>query len=180
MDSETPARYGARNTTCLPMILRGSWTACGSRSVRFTYSSTPTFGGSSAEPLNRCLNYDNKEAGAPLAKTLEMGQSRPWPDALEALTGQRQMDATAIRHYFAPLEKWLEEQNQGKAVGWYKAETRWQEAIRCCGGRLYLLRKNHPMLSMLIMTALTGVMPTLLFMSATVKNPGRARVRTCG
>ncbi len=70
------------------------------------------------EPLNRCSIYDNKEAGARLAKVLEMGQSRPWPDALEALTGQRQMDATAIRDYFAPLERWLKEQNQGKPVGW--------------------------------------------------------------
>jgi peptidyl-dipeptidase A len=71
-----------------------------------------------SEPLNRCSIYDNKEAGARLAKMLEMGQSRPWPDALEALTGQRQMDATAIRDYFAPLEKWLEEQNRGKPLGW--------------------------------------------------------------
>jgi len=70
------------------------------------------------EPLNRCSIYDNKEAGARLTKMLAMGQSRPWPEALEALTGQRQMDATAIRDYFAPLEKWLEEQNQGKPVGW--------------------------------------------------------------
>ena len=70
------------------------------------------------EPLNRCSIYDNQEAGARLAKMLEMGQSRPWPDALEVMTGQRQMDATAIRDYFAPLEKWLEEQNQGKPVGW--------------------------------------------------------------
>jgi peptidyl-dipeptidase A len=70
------------------------------------------------EPLNRCSIYDNQEAGARLAKMLEMGQSRPWPDALEALTGQREMDATAIRDYFAPLEKWLEEQNRGKPVGW--------------------------------------------------------------
>jgi peptidyl-dipeptidase A len=71
-----------------------------------------------SDPLNRCSIYDNKEAGARLARMLEMGQSRPWPEALEALTGQRQMDATAIRDYFAPLEKWLEEQNQGKPVGW--------------------------------------------------------------
>ncbi|MGA2984572.1 MAG: M2 family metallopeptidase [Terriglobia bacterium] len=70
------------------------------------------------EPLNRCSIFENKEAGARLAKMLEMGESRPWPDALEALTGQRQMDATAIRDYFAPLEKWLEEQNRGKPVGW--------------------------------------------------------------
>jgi len=49
---------------------------------------------------------------------LAMGQSRPWPDALEALTGQRQMDATAILDYFAPLKKWLDEQNAGHQVGW--------------------------------------------------------------
>ena len=49
---------------------------------------------------------------------LAMGVSEPWPKALEALTGQKQMDATAIRDYFAPLQKWLDEQNRGKPVGW--------------------------------------------------------------
>jgi peptidyl-dipeptidase A len=39
-----------------------------------------------------------------------MGASRPWPDALEALTGQRQMDADAMAEYFAPLMKWLDDQ----------------------------------------------------------------------
>ncbi len=71
-----------------------------------------------AGPLNRCSIYDNKEAGKRLNAMLEMGMSRPWPDALEALTAQRQMDATAIRDYFAPLQKWLDEQNKGKPVGW--------------------------------------------------------------
>jgi peptidyl-dipeptidase A len=69
-------------------------------------------------PLNRCSIYGNEAAGQRLRGTLAMGQSRPWPDALEALTGQRQMDATAIRDYFAPLQKWLDEQNKGKPVGW--------------------------------------------------------------
>ncbi len=69
-------------------------------------------------PLNRCSIYDSKEAGRRLQAMLEMGQSRPWPDALQTLTGQRQMDATAIRDYFAPLEEWLNEQNKGKPVGW--------------------------------------------------------------
>ena len=69
-------------------------------------------------PLNRCSIYGNKEAGKRLADMLSMGCSRPWPDALEALTGQRQMDATAILDYFAPLQKWLDEQNKGKPVGW--------------------------------------------------------------
>ena len=49
---------------------------------------------------------------------LAMGASKPWPDALEALTGQREMDATAIVDYFAPLMDWLEEQNEGRSCGW--------------------------------------------------------------
>jgi peptidyl-dipeptidase A len=69
-------------------------------------------------PLNRCSIYGDREAGKRLNAMLSMGASRPWPDALAALTGQRQMDATAIRDYFAPLQKWLDEQNKGKPTGW--------------------------------------------------------------
>ena len=69
-------------------------------------------------PLNRCSIYGSKEAGDRLNKMLEVGLSRPWPDALKVGTGQSQMDATAIRDYFAPLQKWLDEQNKGKPVGW--------------------------------------------------------------
>ncbi len=60
-------------------------------------------------PLHTCSVYGNKEVGERLAQMLAMGQSRPWPDALEALTGEREMDATAILDYFAPLDAWLEE-----------------------------------------------------------------------
>ncbi len=69
-------------------------------------------------PLHRCSIYGSQEAGKRLIDMLEMGQSRPWPDALQALTGKREMDATAIVDYFAPLKKWLDEQNQGKPIGW--------------------------------------------------------------
>ena len=69
-------------------------------------------------PLNRCTFYGSKEAGAKFNKMLAMGQSKPWPDALEVLTGGRQIDASAILEYFAPLQKWLDEQNKGKKVGW--------------------------------------------------------------
>ena len=69
-------------------------------------------------PLNRCSIYGNLEAGKRLNAMLEMGASRPWQDALYTLTGQRQMDATAIRDYFAPLQAWLDEQNRGKPAGW--------------------------------------------------------------
>jgi peptidyl-dipeptidase A len=69
-------------------------------------------------PLNRCTFYGSKEAGAKFNKMLAMGQSKPWPDALEALTGERQTDAGALLEYFAPLKQWLDEQNKGKKVGW--------------------------------------------------------------
>jgi peptidyl-dipeptidase A len=69
-------------------------------------------------PLNRCTFFGSKEAGAKLNKMLEMGQSKPWPDAMEALTGQREADASAIIEYFAPLKKWLDEQNKGMKTGW--------------------------------------------------------------
>ena len=69
-------------------------------------------------PLHHCSIYDNAEAGARLKAMLEMGASRPWPDALEAISGQREMDATAIVDYFAPLMSWLEQQNRGRSCGW--------------------------------------------------------------
>jgi peptidyl-dipeptidase A len=69
-------------------------------------------------PLNRCSIYGNGEAGARLNEMMEMGRSRPWPDALEVITGQREMDATAILDYFAPLKTWLDEQNAGRSCGW--------------------------------------------------------------
>jgi peptidyl-dipeptidase A len=69
-------------------------------------------------PLHRCSVYGNAAVGERLRKALALGASRPWPDALEALTGQRQMDATAIADYFAPLKAWLDEQNRGRTSGW--------------------------------------------------------------
>ena len=64
-------------------------------------------------PLHRCSIYGNKKAGAKLQDVLAMGKSRPWPEALKALTGEDKMDATAILDYFAPLKTWLDEQNNG-------------------------------------------------------------------
>jgi peptidyl-dipeptidase A len=69
-------------------------------------------------PLHRCSIYESKVAGAKLNEMLSMGLSRPWPDALEALTGSRQMDASAIVDYFAPLDRWLDEQLKGTPTGW--------------------------------------------------------------
>ena len=69
-------------------------------------------------PLHRCSIYESKAAGDRLNKMMAMGLSKPWPEALEALTGSKQIDATAIIDYFAPLQKWLDEQIKGKPVGW--------------------------------------------------------------
>jgi peptidyl-dipeptidase A len=69
-------------------------------------------------PLHRCSIYGNKAAGERLQKLLEMGASRPWPEALKVATGQSQMDATAILDYYAPLKTWLDEQNKGRKCGW--------------------------------------------------------------
>lgn len=69
-------------------------------------------------PLHRCSIYNNKEVGAKFIKMLEMGASKPWPDALEAFTGTREMDGSALVSYFAPLQTWLKEQNAGQQCGW--------------------------------------------------------------
>ncbi len=69
-------------------------------------------------PVHRCTIYGSRQAGERLNAMLEMGRSRPWPEALEAMTGSPQMDATAILDYFAPLKVWLDEQNQGRQCGW--------------------------------------------------------------
>ncbi len=69
-------------------------------------------------PLHRCSFYGNKEVGAKLDAMLKLGQSKPWPDALEAFTGSREMSGQAMVEYFAPLKAWLDEQNKGKPTGW--------------------------------------------------------------
>jgi peptidyl-dipeptidase A len=69
-------------------------------------------------PLHRASIYGSKKAGRRLATALEMGMSHAWPDELEALTGERRMDATGLLEYFAPLKKWLDEQNRSSPVGW--------------------------------------------------------------
>lgn len=69
------------------------------------------------DPIHRCSIYDSKEAGAALNTVLEMGASKPWQEAYKVLTGTEEMDATAVLDYFAPLQKWLKEKNQGKQCG---------------------------------------------------------------
>jgi len=69
-------------------------------------------------PLSECSIYGNEEAGKRFREMLALGQSQPWQDTLEKLTGTREMDASAITEYFAPLLAWLEERNKGQTCGW--------------------------------------------------------------
>jgi len=69
------------------------------------------------DPIHRCSIYNNKDAGKALNTMLEMGSSQPWQQAYKVLTGNEQMDATAVLDYFAPLHVWLKDKNQGKQCG---------------------------------------------------------------
>ncbi len=69
-------------------------------------------------PLHRCSIYGDKAVGEKLNAMLEMGASKPWPDALEAFTGSREMNGTALAAYFAPLTAWLKVQNKDRQCGW--------------------------------------------------------------
>ena len=69
-------------------------------------------------PLHRCSFFGNKAVGDKLNTMLAMGQSKPWPDALQVMTGSRQMSGKALVEYFAPLKTWLDQQNKGKPTGW--------------------------------------------------------------
>jgi peptidyl-dipeptidase A len=69
-------------------------------------------------PLHRCSFYGNKEVGRRMEAMLAMGASKPWPDALQAFTGKRDIDGTAMIAYFKPLIGWLKTQNKGKSCGW--------------------------------------------------------------
>ncbi|MCU6435602.1 M2 family metallopeptidase [Undibacterium sp. Jales W-56] len=63
-------------------------------------------------PLNRCSIFEDKKAGAKYQAMLAMGASRPWNEALKAVSGEDKMDASAILDYFAPLKVWLDAQNK--------------------------------------------------------------------
>jgi peptidyl-dipeptidase A len=69
-------------------------------------------------PLHRCSVYGDKAVGAKFNAMMEAGQSKPWPETLDAFTGDRGADASAIAEYFRPLDAWLTQQNRGQRCGW--------------------------------------------------------------
>jgi peptidyl-dipeptidase A len=69
-------------------------------------------------PLYECSFYGNPEAGRKYWAMLSKGASQPWQKTLKELTGGEKMDASAVLEYFAPLQQWLKQQNEGKTCGW--------------------------------------------------------------
>ena len=49
---------------------------------------------------------------------LDKGASQPWQKTMKELTGSEKIDASAVLEYFAPLQEWLKQQNEGQACGW--------------------------------------------------------------
>jgi len=69
-------------------------------------------------PLHRCSIYGNTEVGSKFKNMMRMGSSKPWPEALEAFTGTKNMDGSAIIEYFDPLIVYLKEENKDRKCGW--------------------------------------------------------------
>jgi peptidyl-dipeptidase A len=67
-----------------------------------------------AGPLHRCSIYGSKEVGAKLGEMLASGRSRPTVETLAMFTGENRADASAILDYYAPLYRWLKQQNAGR------------------------------------------------------------------
>lgn len=69
-------------------------------------------------PLNECSFYGNRAAGEKFWAMLGKGAAQPWQKTMQELTGSPKMDATAMLEYFAPLQTWLKQQNEGQQCGW--------------------------------------------------------------
>lgn len=74
-------------------------------------------------PLHECDLYDHREAGDILRQGLSLGASKPWPEVLEIMAGTRELSGSSIKRYFAPLERWLDEQIKGETIGWDSAKV---------------------------------------------------------
>ncbi len=88
------------------------------RVLQFQFYRALCRAGGQTGPLHTCSFAGSKEAGRRLQAMLALGASKPWPDALQALTGERRIDGGALLEYFAPLQSWLQDANKGRTCGW--------------------------------------------------------------
>ena len=126
--SEVPGRRAAASRAARPTSTRARSTTCRQRALHAllprAHPAVPVPPRAvrrrpgSTGPLHRCSIYGNKEAGERLRRMLEMGAE---PALAGGARGARPASGrwtpTAILDYFAPLKKWLDEQNRGKKVG---------------------------------------------------------------
>ncbi|MBN1336107.1 MAG: M2 family metallopeptidase [Deltaproteobacteria bacterium] len=69
-------------------------------------------------PIYQCSIHGNEQAGKKLQAMMALGATRPWPEALKALSGETRIDASALLEYYAPLRRWLRQQNNRNPIGW--------------------------------------------------------------
>ena len=68
--------------------------------------------------LHECSIYGNEVAGEKIISTMAMGQSQPWQDAFENITGSRSLSGSSVMNYYKPLKEWLDKQNENRMCGW--------------------------------------------------------------
>jgi len=68
--------------------------------------------------LHECSIYGDKRAGDKIISTMALGESLPWQDAFEKITGARELSGKSILNYYAPLKEWLDKQNINRTCGW--------------------------------------------------------------
>ncbi len=69
------------------------------------------------QPPQSCNYADNKEVGAFLKGIMEKGATEDWRKVIKDATGEA-LSTRAMVEYYKPLQKWLEEQNKGRQIGW--------------------------------------------------------------
>tara|TARA_B100000768_G_scaffold182045_1_gene208794 strand:- start:3112 stop:4926 length:1815 start_codon:yes stop_codon:yes gene_type:complete len=69
-------------------------------------------------PLHECSIYGNKKAGEKIISTMAIGQSLPWQDSFEKITGSRDLSGRSVMNYYKPLKDWLDKENENRMCGW--------------------------------------------------------------
>ena len=69
------------------------------------------------QPPQSCNYAGNKEVGAFFRKIMEKGKTEDWRKVIKEATGE-ELSTRAMVEYYAPLMKWLQEQNKGRPIGW--------------------------------------------------------------
>ena len=69
------------------------------------------------QPPQACNYANNKQVGDFLKSIMVKGATEDWRKVLKEATGE-DLSTRAMVEYYAPLLKWLEEQNKGRPIGW--------------------------------------------------------------